>query len=62
MNKDKIIKDLKERNSKLKKQYELRDIRCCHLEQEIARLEKQMEVLEKYNKMKENKESSDDKL
>ena len=62
MNKDKIIKDLKERNSKLKEQYELRDIRCCHLEQEIEKLKiirstcafcNFYENNQKYNKIKE---------
>lgn len=38
MNKDKIIKDLKERNDKLANQYRLRDIRCVHLERENERL------------------------
>lgn len=38
MTKDKIIKDLKERNAKLKNQNELKDIRICHLEQEITKL------------------------
>lgn len=38
MNKDKIIKDLKERNDKLSNQYRLRDIRCVHLEMENAKL------------------------
>lgn len=38
MNKDKIIKDLKERNDKLSNQYRLRDIRCVHLEIENADL------------------------
>ena len=50
MNKDKIIKDLKKRNAKLKNQNELKDIRCCHLEQENQKLKKE---LEKYNKIKE---------
>lgn len=35
MNKDKIIKDLKERNEKLSNQYRLRDIRCVTLENRI---------------------------
>lgn len=48
MNKDKIIKDLKERNAKLKNQNELKDIRCCHLEQELAKLKKQLEDRTKY--------------
>lgn len=47
MNKDKIIKDLKERNAKLKNQNELKDIRCCHLEQENQEL--------KNNKIKNDK-------
>lgn len=38
MNKDKIIKDLKERNDKLKRQYEYERIRVCHLEYENERL------------------------
>ena len=48
MNKDKIIKDLKERNAKLKNQNELKDIRCCHLEQENAKLKKQLGDRTKY--------------
>lgn len=47
MNKDKIIKDLKKRNAKLKNQNELKDIRCCHLEQENQKL--------KNNKIKDDK-------
>ena len=47
MNKDKIIKDLKKRNAKLKNQNELKDIRCCHLEQENQEL--------KNNKIKNDK-------
>ena len=53
MNKDKIIKDLKERNAKLKNQNELKDIRCCHLEQENEILRKNAEhndkVVDKVN-------------
>lgn len=47
MNKDKIIKDLKKRNAKLKNQNELKDIRCCHLEQEN---QKYKEVIDKISK------------
>lgn len=45
MNKDKIIKDLKERNEKLSNQYRLRDIRCVHLEEENKKLKRQLEYL-----------------
>ena len=45
MNKDKIIKDLKERNEKLTNQYRLRDIRCVHLERENQELKRQLEYL-----------------
>ena len=38
MNKDKIIKDLKERNDKLSNQYRLRDIRCITLENRIYKV------------------------
>lgn len=48
MNKDKIIKDLKKRNAKLKNQNELKDIRCCHLEQENQKLKKQLGDRMKY--------------
>ena len=47
MNKDKIIKDLKKRNTKLKEQYELRDIRCIHLEQENEELKEDIIKKEK---------------
>lgn len=43
MNKDKIIKDLKERNDKLANQYRLRDIRCIHLEYENGILKDKIE-------------------
>ena len=53
MNKDKIIKDLKERNEKLSNQYRLRDIRCVHLEMENAdlqqRIDKAIEILKLCN-------------
>ena len=45
MNKDKIIKDLKERNEKLSNQYRLRDIRCVHLEMENVELKEKIEYL-----------------
>ena len=45
MNKDKSIKDLKERNDKLANQYRLRDIRCVHLEHENNKLK---ELCDKY--------------
>lgn len=44
MNKDKIIKDLKERNDKLKNQYELLEIRTNHLERQV---ENQKEIIKK---------------
>lgn len=44
MNKDKIIKDLKERNDKLKHQYELQEIRLHSLE---YKNNKQKELLDK---------------
>ena len=47
MNKDKIIKDLKKRNAKLKEQYELRDIRCIYLEQENEKLKEDIIKKEK---------------
>ena len=46
MNKDKIIKDLKERNEKLSNQYRLRDIRCVHLERENKRLKEEYMFLQ----------------
>lgn len=47
MNKDKIIKDLKERNEKLSNQYRLRDIRCVHLEKENAMLKEEINKISK---------------
>ena len=47
MNKDKIIKDLKKRNDSLKMQYEYRNIRCIHLENENQRLQQENEQLKK---------------
>ena len=47
MNKDKIIKDLKERNRSLNNQYRLRDIRCVHLEYEVQEQKKEIERLQK---------------
>ena len=44
MNKDKVIKDLKERNDKLKNQYQLQEIRLFHLEYVN---QKQKEVIDK---------------
>ena len=46
MNKDKVIKDLRERNDKLKNQYEIMQIRNCSLEQHIKTLEKRNKELE----------------
>ena len=48
MNKDKIIKDLKERNDKLSNQYRLRDIRCVHLEMENADLQQRIDNAKRY--------------
>ena len=45
MNKDKIIKDLKERNDSLNNQYRLRDIRCVCLENKVQEQEKEIERL-----------------
>lgn len=45
MNKDKIIKDLKEQNDSLKLQYEYRNIRCVHLEKENERLQQENQQL-----------------
>lgn len=45
MNKDKVIKDLKERNNSLNNQYRLRDIRCVHLEYEVQEQKKEIERL-----------------
>ena len=46
MNKDKVIKDLRERNDKLKSQYEIMQIRNCALEQRVKSLEKRNKELE----------------
>jgi len=46
MNKDKVIKDLRERNDKLKSQYEIMQIRNCALEQHVKSLEKRNKELE----------------
>ena len=46
MNKDKSIKDLQERNDKLKSQYEIMQIRNCALEQHVKSLEKRNKELE----------------
>jgi len=46
MNKDKVIKDLRERNDKLKNQYEIMQIRNCALEQHTKSLEKRNKELE----------------
>ena len=48
MNKDKIIKDLKKRNAKLKNQNELKNIRCCHLEQENKQLKEVVNKIKKH--------------
>lgn len=50
MNKDKIIKDLKERNEKLSNQYRLRDIRCVHLEMENTDLQQRIDKAIEYIK------------
>lgn len=42
MNKDKVIKDLKERNNKLKHQYELLEIREIHYENENKQLKERI--------------------
>ena len=55
MNKDKIIKDLKERNEKLSNQYRLRDIRCVHLENENADLQEKLAVVNEMNVANYNK-------
>ena len=55
MNKDKIIKDLKERNEKLSNQYRLRDIRCVHLEMENADLQEKLAVVNEMNVANYNK-------
>ena len=55
MNKDKIIKDLKERNEKLSNQYRLRDIRCVHLEMENADLQEKLAVVNELNVANYNK-------
>ena len=55
MNKDKIIKDLKERNEKLSNQYRLRDIRCVHLEMENADLQEKLTVVNEMNVANYNK-------
>lgn len=47
MNKDKVIKDLKERNDSLNNQYRLRDIRCVCLENKVQEQEKEIERLQK---------------
>lgn len=47
MNKDKVIKDLKERNDSLNNQYRLRDIRCVYLENEVQEQKKEIERLQK---------------
>lgn len=48
MNKDKTIKDLRERNDKLANQYRLRDIRCVHLEQVNQQLKDKISKAIKY--------------
>ena len=55
MNKDKIIKDLKERNDKLSNQYRLRDIRCIHLEKENTDLQEKLAVVNEMNVANYNK-------
>ena len=55
MNKDKIIKDLKERNDKLSNKYRLRDIRCVHLEMENADLQEKLAVVNEMNVANYNK-------
>lgn len=41
MNKDKIIKDLKEKNRKLKNQYELQEVRLHSLQHKVDELEEE---------------------
>ena len=55
MNKDKVIKDLKERNDSLKNQYRLRDIRCVCLEDEVQEQKKEIERLNKIIQIKQNR-------
>lgn len=43
MNKDKIIKDLKEKNRKLKNQYELQEVRLCSSQHKVDELKEQIE-------------------
>ena len=54
MIKDKIIKDLKERNEKLSNQYRLRDIRCVHLEMENADLQQRIDKSNEFIEYLEN--------
>lgn len=57
MNKDKVIKDLKERNDKLKNQYQIQEIRLHSLEYENK---KYKELLDKIKKILE--ENIDDEF
>ena len=61
MNYKKVIKDLKERNDKLKEQYILRDIRCIHLEYENEMLKSDFEAQHELTKnyAEENKRLKD---
>ena len=61
MNKDKIIKDLKERNEKLSNQYRLRDIRCVHLESENEDLQQRIDKAIEYIKIYRSYENIDGK-
>lgn len=47
MNKDKVIKDLKKQNDKLKNQYQLLEIRHISLEMENQRLKDKIEKINK---------------
>lgn len=54
MNKDKIIKDLKEKNRKLKNQYELQEIRLNNLQFKVDKLKEELEITqEKWEKDKQ---------
>ena len=55
MNKDKVIKDLKERNDSLNNQYRLRNIRCVYLENEVQEQKKEIERLNGIIQIKQNR-------
>lgn len=54
MNKDKTIKDLKERNDKLKYQYDMLEIKNCSNELKIMHLQQRFENIKKYLKQVHN--------